>query len=72
MWCQKGEFKDSKRRVRPTSCKVRQLTCNMGLEWIEICIHASKATTSSKVFVLSKNNNVLNPVLNTGIFSSTG
>jgi hypothetical protein len=51
MRCDQGcGFKDSKEEG-PTSCKIGQLTSNMGLEWRKICIHASKATTPSKGFL---------------------
>jgi hypothetical protein len=40
--------------VRPTSCKMGQLTCNMGLELMRIYIRASKATTPSKGFLPKK------------------
>jgi hypothetical protein len=38
--------------VRPTSCKMRQLACSMGLECMEICIRASKAAPQVMIFEL--------------------
>jgi hypothetical protein len=57
---QGGGYKDSKGGLRLTSCKMGQLTCSTGQEWMEILILVSKATSASKVS-LSKNQIYLNP-----------
>jgi hypothetical protein len=50
----KGGFKDSKERGLTNIMQIGQLTCGMGLEWMGIRFHASKATAPMKGFVLRK------------------
>ncbi len=46
----RGDLRIARGGLMPISCKMRQLFCNMGLECMGICIHASKAITLSTVF----------------------
>jgi hypothetical protein len=48
----KGGSKDSKERGLTNIMQIGQLTFGMGLEWMEIRFHASKATAPMKGFVL--------------------
>jgi hypothetical protein len=74
MRCDQGcGFKDSKEEGS-TSCKIGQLTCNMGLERRKICIHASKAATPSKGFLhleahMLKSLDIVQYCINTVFFS---